>query len=92
MWKKCHIGRDQTMKIESFRLEMLLKNIVLKPCLLIILFGKLAQFPILAQLMMQNQPVRSSSLFSVDKAYTLWIKPIYILILDNMETSLFFLG
>ena len=69
MWKKCHIGRDQTMKIESFRLEMLLKNIVLKPCLLIILFEKWAQFPILAQLMMQNQPVRSSSLFSVDKAY-----------------------
>ena len=61
MWKKCHIGRDQTMKIEFFRLEMLLKNIVLKLCLLIILIEKWAQFPILATRDMPNLKLKKSS-------------------------------
>ena len=39
---------DLWPKIESLILEMLVKNTVLKPCLLIILFEKWAQFPILA--------------------------------------------
>ena len=40
---------DAKWEIESLRLEILVKNIVLKPCLLIILFEKWAQFPILAR-------------------------------------------